>query len=346
MSNQLPHTIDNEIVLEDLLSQPSEAALQSLRRTAGDVIVLGAGGKMGPSLTRMLRRAADQVGTARRIIGVSRFSDDHVRQTLEQYGVNTIRCDLLSDEPLTSLPEVPNVILMTGYKFGTSSNPSMTWATNVFLTAEVCRRYRRSRIVVFSSGNLYAMMTPASGGSLESDTPQPAGEYAMTTLGRERMTEHFSRRLGMPAALIRLNYAVELRYGVLLDLARQVYHERPIDLTMGHVNVIWQADANAMAIAALADASSPPYVLNVAGPEMLNIKDICQRFGKHFNKKVQFVGYEGEAAFLNNGSRGHAAYGRPRVAADRLVDWTAAWLAGGGPTFDKPTHFEVPDGKF
>ena len=190
------------------------------------------------------------------------------------------------------------------------------------------------------------MVTPASGGSLESDTPQPAGEYAMTTLGRERMTEYFSRRLGMPATLIRLNYAVELRYGVLLDLARQVYHERPIDLTMGHVNVIWQADANAMAIAALADASSPPYVLNVAGPEMLNIKDICQRFGKHFNKKVQFVGYEGEAAFLNNGSRGHVAYGRPRVATDRLVDWTAAWLAGGGPTFDKPTHFEVPDGKF
>ena len=337
--------INDEDVLEECLSRPSEAAVQSLRRTAGDVMVLGAGGKMGPSLARMLRRAADQASTARRIIAVSRFSDESARERLERHSVETIRCDLLDENALECLPDVPNVILMTVLKFGTSSDPSLAWATNVYLTAQVCRRFASRRIVVFSSGNIYAPVRPDSGGSVETGHLQPIGEYAMTTLGRERIVEYFSRR-GTPTALLRLNYAVELRYGVLLDLAQEVLNEQPVDLSMGYVNIIWQADACAMAIAALADASSPPYVLNVAGPEMLRVRDICLQFGRRFDKEVRFVGSEREVALLNNGSLSHSTYGRPQVNAEQLFEWTAAWLAGGGATFDKPTHFQVLDGKF
>ncbi len=346
MSNDPPQTIENEPLLEEWLSQPSEAAVASLVRVPGDVIVLGAGGKMGPSLTRMLWRATQQGGVPRQVFAASRFSNQQVRQRLVEQGIETIACDLTKDDAWASLPEVPNVFLMTGYKFGTQTDPSMTWATNVLLTAEVFRRYRHSRIVVFSSGNLYSMVTPESGGSVENDSANPVGEYAMTTLGRERMVEYCSKQFDICAALIRLNYAVELRYGVLLDLARQVYEDRVIDLTMGYVNVIWQGDANAMAIASLADANCPPYILNVAGPEILKVKNVCQRFGEYFKKQVQFSGEEGELAYLNNGAAGHLSYGKPRISAERLIEWVAAWTARGGLTYDKPTHFQVQDGKY
>jgi nucleoside-diphosphate-sugar epimerase len=346
MRTRWPATIPDIPALDDLLSEPSDAAIGAMRALAGDVLVLGAGGKMGPSLARMIRRASDLAGRTRRVIAVSRFSDGNVEANLHAAGVDTIRCDLLDAAAVETLPEAPHIIFMVGRKFGSTGLESLTWAMNCYVPAIVCRRFARSRIVAFSTGNVYGPTPLTDGGSKETDQTRPVGEYAMSCLGRERIIEHFSRANGTPAAILRLNYAVEMRYGVLVDLASRVLAGLPIDVVVGACNVIWQADANAMAIAALPRAESPPLVVNVAGPEQLSVRDTALELGRLLSRSVTLSGTEADDALLSNGSLGWTFFGRPRVPAARLIAWTADWLARGGTTFGKPTHFQSRDGRF
>jgi nucleoside-diphosphate-sugar epimerase len=342
----VPTAISGVEHLEDLLSEPTAAAIDAMRRIDGDVIVLGVAGKMGPTLARMARRATDLAGVPRRIVGVSRFGSADQEDALRRDGVDTIRCDLLDEAALARLPDAPNVIFMAGRKFGSTGDEPLTWAMNTYLPALVCRRYRTSRIVAFSTGNVYGLRRAGTGGSVESDPPHPVGEYAMSCLGRERMFEHFSRALGIPTVLVRLNYAVEMRYGVLADLARRVLTGAPIDVTMGYCNVIWQGDANAIAIALLRHAVSPALVVNVAGPEELSVREICEALARLMDRPVTFEGREAPDALLSNGSLARSLCGPPRVDARQLIAWTADWVRRGGPSLDKPTHFESRDGRF
>lgn len=342
----LPDRIEDVTQLEALLSEPTDAAIRAMGTLEGDILLLGVAGKMGASLASMIVQASRIAGVERRVIGVSRFSDRTLRGNIERCGVETIQGDLLDDNFLESLPDVPNVIGMTGAKFGTTQGAWLTWATNVFLIGEICRRFRSSRLALFSTGNVYPLVPPGQPASRESDAMQPVGEYAMSAMGRERIAEYFCRKNETPVTLIRLNYAVEMRYGVLLDIAQQVLSDRSIDLSMSHVNVIWQGDANAMSIAALADADVPPHVINVAGPELLNVKEIALRFGDLFGKQVEFENEGEHASLLNDAAVGHSKYGTPRVCADQVVLWLADWLMRGGETLNKPTKFQVRDGSF
>jgi nucleoside-diphosphate-sugar epimerase len=346
MTDPLPDIVADEPQLDDLLSEPTEAAIDSLGRVEGDLILLGVAGKMGPTLARMARRASDAAGVQRQVIGVSRFSTPGSEQTFHACGVQTIRGDLLDESFLRGLPDAANVIYMTGMKFGATADPAQTWAANVYLPALVAKRFQKSRILAFSTGNVYPLVPIDSGGSRETDPTGPVGEYAMTALGRERMFEYASQTYAIPTTLVRLNYAAELRYGVLLDIAQKVFDEQTIDLSMGYANVIWQGDANAMTLAALADASQPPHVVNVAGPELVSVRETAEAFGQLFAVAPRFTGTESPTALLSNGSQGYARYGRPRVTCAQLIDWVAHWVRSGGPTLGKPTHFEVRDGKF
>jgi len=332
--------------LDDLLSEPSRAAIEALRRSPGDVLVLGAGGKMGPTLARMARRALDAAGQRFRVIAVARFSSSDLRSVLESQGVETIQCDLLREDQVEALPDAPNVIFMAGRKFGSTGDEPLTWAMNTHLPAIVCRRFRRSRIVAFSTGNVYGLTPHGRGGSREEDAPAPVGEYAMSCLGRERLFQYFSRANEIPVAILRLNYAVEMRYGVLVDLASRISRGEPIDLSMGHVNVIWQGDANAMALAALAHASSPAIVLNVAGPEELSVRALSTNLAAAMGATTRFDGSEAGDALLSNGARGYELLGRPRVDVTRMLAWTADWVQRGGESLGKPTHFESRAGRF
>ena len=332
--------------LEDMLSSPTPELIDAMSHLAGDVLVLGAGGKMGPTLCRMVRSASDGAGTERRVIGVSRFSNADEIKNLNFHGVETIRGDLLDPEFVDSLPEAPNVIYMAGMKFGSSGNEAMTWAMNTHLPSLICHRYRDSCIGAFSTGNVYGLSSVNSDGSKETEAPNPIGEYAMSCLGRERMFEHFSQVNGTRVVLFRLNYAIEMRYGVLLDMAIRVWNDWPIDLGMGAVNVIWQADANAMAVRALAHASSPPAVLNIAGPDVLHVRQVCERFGELFGKHVGFSGVEASDALLSNGGKAYRTLGVPRIGPDQMIRWVADWVQRGEPTHGKPTHFEVRDGNY
>lgn len=343
---ELPERIGGGEQLENLLSEPTEAVVQAMNRLEGDVLILGVGGKMGPSLARMVERALRIAGVQRRVIGVSRFSQAGLEKALQQDGIETIRGDLLDEGFVDSLPDAANVVFMTGQKFGTAADASATWAMNVYVPTLVCRRYATSRILAFSTGNVYPFVATNCGGSVETDSPQPVGEYGMSALGRERMFEFFSRRQQMPVTIVRLNYAVEMRYGILVDLAQLVLAGEPIDLTMGYANVIWQGDANALALAALADAASPPFVVNVAGPELLDVRAACEALGRLLEKPPQFTGEPAATALLSNADRAYARYGRPRVALDQLIRWTADWLRHGGTVSHKPTHFQARDGRF
>lgn len=331
--------------LEDRLSEPTEGVIELMSRLEGDLIVLGVAGKMGPTLARMARRASDMAGSRRRVIGVARFSDPDAERRLRAHGVEAIRCDLLDEDGLGHLPDAPNVVYMAGRKFGTTGHEAATWAMNAYLPGPVCRRYRSSRIVAFSTGNIYGP-APAGRGSRESDAPAPVGEYAMSCLGRERTFEHFSRSLSIPVAMIRLNYATEMRYGVLVDLATRVRDGQPIDLTVGSFNAIWQGDASAMAIRALDHAATPPMPINVTGPEVLGVREVAEEFGRLLGRDVRFRGEESPSALLSDAGTAFRLFGPPRVPADRLIRWVADWIARGGPTLSAPTHFEASDGRF
>jgi nucleoside-diphosphate-sugar epimerase len=332
--------------LEQALSRPTPQVVEALARLGGDLLILGVGGKMGPTLATMARLAVVEGGLDRRVIGVARFSDPRLRAALEDAGIETIRADLMQEGVLETLPDAPNVIYMVGMKFGASGQEARTWAVNTYLPARVVQRFRASRMLVFSSGNVYPLAPVAGGGCTEAVAPAPVGEYAQSVLGRERLVEHFCRQYGVPGVLFRLNYAVEMRYGVLLDIARQVWVGEPVDLSMGHVNVIWQGDANAYALRALALAEVPPRPLNVTGPETISIRWLAGRFGELLDRKPVCAGAEGESALLSNAGLAFQLLGYPSVPLGRAIEWVAAWVIDGGPVLDKPTHFEVRDGRF
>ena len=332
--------------LEDALSEPTPGVVESLGRLKGDIVVLGAGGKMGPSLARMARRASDAAGVSRRVIAVSRFSNAEAAERLEAEGVETIACNLLDEAGLAGLPAAPNVVYMAGMKFGATGNEPLTWVQNAFLPGLVCRKYRQSRIAAFSSGNVYGLAPVSAGGSRETDPIDPVGEYAWSVLGRERMFQHFSATAGIPVTLIRLNYACELRYGVLVDIARKVHAGQPVNAAMGCFNIVWQGDANAMALQCLELATSPALVLNVTGPWIVRVREAAARFGEIMGKKVRHEGAEAPDALLGNAAAAMELFGQPTVGLDELIGLIADWVMSGGANLGKPTHFESRDGKF
>jgi len=332
--------------LEAALSKPTEALIQDLSRVDGDIIILGVGGKMGPSLARLAKNAINEGGLNKRVIGVSRFSSEEAKRELEDAGVETISCNLLNDDELFKLPEVANVIYMAGNKFGTTGREHFTWAMNTYLPGRVAEKYKESNIVVFSSGNIYPFLNYGSGGANESVAPEPIGEYAQSTLGRERIFEYHSHKNGTPMLFYRLNYAIDMRYGVVLEIAKAVYEQRPINLAMGHANVIWQGDANSMALRCLTECSNPPAIMNITGPETLSVRWAAEQFALRFGKEAIFEGEESEKALLNNASKSHKRFGYPQVSLQQLLDWTAEWVQEGGQTWNKPTGFQERKGKF
>jgi nucleoside-diphosphate-sugar epimerase len=337
--------IHSEVELEDRLSEPTEAIIDALTRIDGDILFLGVAGKMGPSMARMARRASDLAGVTRRVMGVARFTDGCETQ-LQSWGVETIRCDLLDEAAVARLPDAPNIVYLAGRKFGSTGDEPLTWAMNCVVPTIVCQRYRLSRIVALSTGNVYGLVPVTGEGSRETDPLAPVGEYAMSCLGRERVFQHFSRAHETPTALIRLNYACDLRYGVLVDLARSVWEGRPVDLRMGHFNTIWQGDANALTLTALAHTQPPAWIVNVTGPEILSVRETCDHLGRVMNRPVEFTGLEEPTALLSDCSLSLHTLGSLRVTAATLIEWVAVWTMSGGRMLGKPTHFESRDGKF
>jgi nucleoside-diphosphate-sugar epimerase len=301
---------------------------------------------MGPTLAVLAQRAMREAGAPGRVIGAARFSEAGVRERLEAAGIETISCDLLDDAALAALPKPPDIIYLAGRKFGASGNPSLTWAINTYLPGRVAGRFARSRIVALSTGNVYPLTPIASPGPGERDAVGPVGEYAQSCLGRERMFEYMSERHGARVALIRLNYAIDLRYGVLLDLAQRIWNGEPIDLTMGYVNVIWQGDANEIVLRCLEHAACPPMILNVTGPQVLRVRELAYLLGERLGKPPVFTGQEAPTALLSNAARCVELMGPPRVSVEQMLDWVAHWVRIGGPTLAKPTHFQTRDGKF
>jgi nucleoside-diphosphate-sugar epimerase len=328
--------------LEDWLSEPGVATCETLRKTEGDAVVLGAGGKMGPTLAMMLKKAAPE----KNVYAVSRFNDKQVRGRMEERGVKIVEADLLDESAYDRLPEVPNVFFLAGMKFGASSNEPLTWAMNVHVPSLVARRYCQSQIVALSTGNVYPLTDAGSGGSREQDVPGPIGEYAQSCLGRERIFQYFSECFGTPVTLIRLNYANEPRYGIIVDLTRKVLSGEPVDVTMGAVNLIWQGDANNYIIRALSIAKSPPAILNVTGPETLLVRDLAGRIGRMLHQEPRFVSQEAATALLSNASYCFELFGRPATGLDEMIHAIVTWVAAGKPVLGKPTKFSVRDGRF
>lgn len=338
--------IRNEAELEEILSRPNAADLAFFRELKGDILILGVAGKMGPSLAHRAVRAAAEAGSSVRVTGVARFSDPEVKGQLESWGVRTIAADLLDDGVLESLPDAPNVIHMAARKFGTTGNAYLTWAMNTLLPARVAERYKASRIVGFSTGNVYPLLPITQGGATEATQPAPVGEYGQSALGRERLFEYFSARYGTPVTMLRLNYAIDLRYGVLFDIASKVFDGRPVDVSMGMVNVIWQGDANSITLRSLGHCSSPAKVLNMTGPETLSVRSLAHRFGAILGREPVIEGTEAPNALLNDASHCHRLMGYPEIGIEQMIEWTAEWVRAGGTRWDKPTHFETRDGKF
>ena len=334
--------------LDDALSTPRDATIAALRATPGDIVILGAGGKMGPTLARMAARAAAEADGAnrRRVIAVSRFSSGEAVDALHAAAVETVRCDLLDRDAVAQLPDAPNVIYMAGQKFGTSDAPSRTWMQNVVVPATCAERYASSRIVAFSTGNVYPLTPPSSGGARESDTVGPVGEYAASCVGRERVLEHYSATRGTLVAIARLNYAIDLRYGVLVDIAAAIAQGRPVPLAMGHVNVIWQGDANRVALELLPHASSPPLVVNVTGSETIGVRAVAGELAHRMKRDVTFTGTEAPNALLSDSSLMRKLVGPASMPLGTLLDWVADWVGSGRPLLGKPTGFEKRDGAF
>jgi len=332
--------------LEQFMTTPSKRLIEDVAKLDGDILILGVSGKMGPTLAKLAKRAIDEAGLRKRVIGVARFSNKSLIDELKSFGIETIQADLLNEEDLQSLPNVKNVIFMAGTKFGTVGNEPFTWAMNTYLAGRVAEKFKDSRIVVFSTGNVYPLTSVLSGSCTEDLTPKPIGEYAQSCLGRERVFTHFSNKNHTPLLIFRLNYAIDLRYGVLLEIAKSVYEEKEIDLTMGYVNVIWQGDANEYAIRSLLHTHYPPKILNVTGPETLSVRWLAHEFGKRMNKSPKFISTESDTALLNNASQAHKLFGYPKVTIQEMIDLIANWVMDGGETINKPTHFQEREGAF
>ena len=332
--------------MDELLSTPRAETVEALRNAPGDIVVLGAGGKMGPTLSRMAARAAAQIGDGRRVYAVSRFSSPDVARTLGSAGIETITCDLLDHDSVALLPDAPNVIFMAGQKFGTASAPAATWAMNTIVPAICAERYRAARIVAFSTGNVYPLSAVPTGGARETDPVGPVGEYATSALGRERVLEFYSARNRTPVSIIRLNYAIDLRYGVLADIGLRVWRDAPVPVAMGHVNVIWQGDASRIAIESLTRAATPPFVVNVTGAETLVVRDIAQAFARAFRKIARFRGKERRDALLSNTDLMRSSFSPPEVGVETMIQWIADWISADRPMLGKPTHFEERAGQY
>jgi nucleoside-diphosphate-sugar epimerase len=346
MRSTLPEAILDEAQLEDLLSDPSRADIDCMGRLSGDVLIVGAAGKMGPSLARRVHRAAGRTGSRNRVLAASRFSTAAVREGLEADGIRTVACDLLDPVQIAALPRVENVLFLAGRKFGTLDRTDVTWATNTLVPARVAEHFAQSRVVVFSTGNVYPLVPAGGPGAREDDPPAPVGEYAQSCLGRERVVEFVSRERNLRALIYRLNYAVDLRYGTLVDIARKVFASETVDLTMGFFNAIWQGDANSYALRSLELCASPPAVLNVTGAERISVRETAEWFGSTFGRPPRFVNTEGPVALLSDSSRCRALLGEPGVPLAVLRQWVAHWVRAGGPSLGKPTHFEVTDGRY
>lgn len=336
----------DEEQLEDYLSQPNDDVIEMFKTLEGDILFLGIAGKIGPSLALMAKRACESAGVKKKIYGVSRFSSENEREHLEELGIKTIKGDLLNREFLERLPKVKNVFFLAGMKFGAEGNPALTWAMNTFLPGLVAENFKTSRIVVYSTGCVYPLVTPESGGSKEVDNPNPVGEYAQSCLGRERMFEYGAKKNDTPVLLFRLNYAVEPRYGVLVDIAQQVRDNKTIDLSMGYFNVIWQGDANNIALLSLKHTASPASILNVSGPEIMSVRKTAEEFGKLFGLTPKFSGSETPSALLTDSSKTYSIMGEPKVSMDTLIQWIGHWVLEEKRSLSKPTRFEVRDGKY
>ena len=338
----LPVRFDDVEVLDEFLARPTQALIDDLAAVPGDILILGVGGKMGPTLARLARNAAPE----RRIIGVARFSEPGVREQLQACGIETIACDLLDRDATAALPRAPNVIFMAGRKFGSSGNQPLTWAMNAQVPAVVADILRGARIVAFSTGNVYPMAEVLHGGATERTPPAPLGEYAQSCLARERLFEYFSQRHGTPGRLFRLNYAIDLRYGVLFDIATKVHAGTAVDVGMGHVNVIWQGDANAQALRCLRHCTVPASPINVSGSETLSVRFLVEEFAARFGRAAAITGAEASTAWLTNTTAACGLFGYPVVPLARMLDWVADWVAQGRPSFGRPTKFEVRSGVF
>jgi len=335
-----------ETELESRLSEPAPEDVAAVGTLRGTLAVLGASGKMGPTLARLALRAAEAAGAELRVVAISRFREPGVRDDLTARGAEAVTADLTDPTAYDRLPDAEQVVFMVGHKFGSSADPARTWATNVLAPAYAAERYAGARIVAFSTGNVYPLTPVASGGATEAEAPDPVGEYAWSALARERVLTHEAQRHRTPLALLRLNYAVEPRYGVLRDIADRVYRGEPIDLTMGHVNVIWQRDANAIALRALAHAAVPPFVLNVTGSETLAVRSLAEQFGHRFGRAPSFTGHAGTTALLSNAARCHELFGPPSMRIEAMLDAVAEWVLAGGRSLGRPTHYEEREGRF
>jgi nucleoside-diphosphate-sugar epimerase len=340
---RLPAHFENEDALDDFLATPAQDLVDDLARIEGDLMILGVGGKMGPTLARLARNA---LPPERQVFAVARFSEPGLRQMLEGHGIRTIACDLLDPGALAALPQCPNVVFMAGRKFGADADNPLTWAMNAHVPALVAQAFRRARIVAFSTACVYPFVPVTGQGADESLPPGPPGEYANSCVGRERMFEYFSKLHGTPGRLFRLSYAIDMRYGVLADVAQKVWRGEPVDVTMGHVNVIWQGDANAQALRCLAAATVPTSPLNVSGPETTSIRWLAEEFGRRFDKPVQITGSEAPTAWLMNTGAAERLFGYPKVPLAQLVAWVADWIAREQRLYGKPTRFEARDGKY
>ena len=338
----LPDTIPDVATLDELLCRPSQALIEDLNKVDGDIMILGVAGKMGPTLAGLAKAALPD----RRIIGVARFSDASAKAWLEARGIETLSCDLLDEAAIRRLPKAPNIIFMAGRKFGAEGDLSLTWAMNAHVPALVAQAFAGSRIVAFSTGCVYPFVPVSGKGADEAVPPNPPGEYAQSCVGRERMFEYFSRKNKTPGRLFRLNYAIDMRYGVLHDIATKIVGDQPIDVSLGHVNFIWQGDASAQALRCLAYCDTPTSPINVSGPEILAVRDLAAKLGARLGRKPIIVGKEEPTAWITDTSQAIRMFGRPVVDSEKLIDWTANWIARSMPSLGKPTKYEVRDGRY
>jgi nucleoside-diphosphate-sugar epimerase len=338
--------IDSDNELNRQLTRPSAADIDFARRLQGDVMILGAGGKMGPTLAQRLLLALREAGRTNRVIAVSRFQSAEAVRELKEAGVEVISCDLLDPDSLKSLPLVDNVFFLAGRKFGSGVDSELTWAMNTVVPAQVAQHFRGSRIVAFSTGNVYPFVPLEQGGCVESDATAPVGEYAQSCLGRERIFQYYSRQFGTPCLLFRLNYAIDLRYGVLVDIARQVLEGKPVDMSVPAVNVLWQGDANSYAMRSLELCESPARILNVTGPETISVLRAAEFYASRFQRELKVTGASKGLALLNNAAACHAALGYPSLSAGELMEAVAVWVESGGASVNKATKFQVTDGRF
>ena len=342
----LPEAIAAEAQLDDILGRPRPPLVEFIRQVRSPLLILGAGGKMGPSLAVLACRAAAAAGHNLRVVAVSRFRNAAAREWMESRGVGTISCDLFDREAVAGLPEAADILYLVGVKFGTSQNPSLTWAANTIIPTNVAERFPEARVVALSTGNVYPMVPIAGGGATESDPLTPLGEYANSAVARERLFEFHSRQRGTRMVLVRLNYALDLRYGVLHDLAQRVWSGEAVDLANGYFNCIWQGDANDCILRSLGLAASPPLALNLTGPDVLSVRAVATRLAELMGKSAKFTGIESSLALLNNPARACKLLGPPPTPLESALRWTAHWVMQGGASLNKPTHFEVGDGRY